>query len=127
MPGDLPLYENDEFRAITKSEWKRDSSVMMSSVMPSVKYSCSASPLMFKNGKTAMEGLSGNVNGTGDETVASEAASTCQSDGSHFTLKACTGRSMFFRARLPRSSKVAFTRPVTASWTVRDIKTPPGG
>ena len=46
-------------RAITKSDWKRDSSVMMSSVMPSVKYSCSGSPLMFWNGSTAIDGLSG--------------------------------------------------------------------
>jgi hypothetical protein len=29
------------------------------------------------------------------------------------SLKAWRGRSMFFRERLPRSSKVAFTRPVT--------------
>src|ERR1044072_5995081 len=36
------------------------------------------------------------------------------------------GRSMFFRARLPRSSKVAFNRPATASWTVREIRMPPG-
>ena len=28
---------------------------------------------------------------------------------------------MSFRARLPRPSTVAFNRPVTASWTVRDI------
>ena len=34
---------------------------------------------------------------------------------------------MFFRARLPRSSKVAFSRPVTASWTVREITMPPAG
>ena len=39
----------------------RDSAVMMSSTMPSAKYSCSGSPLMFLNGSTAMEGLSGSV------------------------------------------------------------------
>ena len=48
-------------RAITNSERKRDSSVMMSSVMPSVKYSCSGSPLMLGNGSTAIDGLSGRA------------------------------------------------------------------
>ena len=35
-----------------------DRSVMMSSVMPSLKYSCSGSPLMLTNGRTAMDGRS---------------------------------------------------------------------
>ena len=43
---------------MTNKERKRDSSVMMSSVMPSEKYSCSGSPDMLVNGSTAMEGLS---------------------------------------------------------------------
>ena len=33
-------------------------SVMMSSVMPSLKYSCSGSPLMLLNGRTAIDGFS---------------------------------------------------------------------
>ena len=33
---------------------------MISSTMPSAKYSCSGSPLMFWNGNTAIEGLSGD-------------------------------------------------------------------
>ena len=32
----------------------------MSSTMPSAKYSCSGSPLMFWNGSTAIDGLSGS-------------------------------------------------------------------
>src|SRR5262249_50557492 len=36
-----------------------DKSVMMSSVIPSLKYSCSGSPDMLVKGSTAMEGLSG--------------------------------------------------------------------
>src|SRR6266566_2861072 len=36
---------------------------MISSAIPSAKYSCSGSPLMFWNGSTAMEGLSGNGGG----------------------------------------------------------------
>ena len=38
---------------------------MMSSTTPSAKYSCSGSPLMFVNGSTAMEGLSGSGSGFG--------------------------------------------------------------
>jgi hypothetical protein len=32
---------------------------MISSTIPSAKYSCSGSPLMFWNGSTAIDGLSG--------------------------------------------------------------------
>ena len=45
---------------MTNSERLRDSSVMMSSAMPSEKYSCSGSPLMLVNASTAIEGLSGS-------------------------------------------------------------------
>jgi len=41
---------------MTNSERKRDSSVIMSSVMPSEKYSCSWSPDILVKGSTAMEG-----------------------------------------------------------------------
>ena len=44
---------------MTNSERERDSSVMMSSVMPSEKYCCSGSPLMLVKGSTAIDGLSG--------------------------------------------------------------------
>ena len=43
------------FRATTSSADTFDRSVVMSSLMPSLKYSCSASPLMFENGSTQME------------------------------------------------------------------------
>jgi hypothetical protein len=33
-------YWNDEFGETTNNEWKRDSSVIMSSVIPSLKYRC---------------------------------------------------------------------------------------
>ena len=49
-----------ELRAMTKSHRIRESAVMISSTMPSAKYSCSGSPLMFWNGSTAIEGLSGS-------------------------------------------------------------------
>src|SRR5262249_44397084 len=54
-----PLYVKLELRAITKSQRMRDSAVMISSTMPSAKYSCSGSPLILANGNTAIDGLSG--------------------------------------------------------------------
>ena len=51
-----------EFRATTKSQRMRLSAVMISSTMPSAKYSCSGSPLRLANGNTAIDGLSGNAN-----------------------------------------------------------------
>src|SRR5215475_1775163 len=96
---------------MTKSDLNRESAVMISSAMPSAKYSCSASPLMLWNGSTAMEGLSGNGSGTFGAAmsaeVISDVTSRCQSDGSHITPKAWTERSMFLSVRLPRSSYVA--------------------
>ena len=58
----LPLKVNDELRAITMSCESFDSAVMMSSEMPSAKYSCSGSPLMLANGRTAIDaaGLADN-------------------------------------------------------------------
>src|SRR4030067_3561084 len=49
-----------ELRAMTNSLGILESPVMIFSVMPSLKYSCSFSPLMFVNGSTAIEGLSGS-------------------------------------------------------------------
>src|SRR5262249_55362581 len=43
-----------------KKEWLCDRLVMMSSVMPSEKYSCSASPLIFAKGSTAIDGFCGS-------------------------------------------------------------------
>ena len=48
-----------ELRAMTKSQRMRESAVMISSTMPSAKYSCSGSPLILANGSTAIDGLSG--------------------------------------------------------------------
>ena len=70
----------------------RDSAVMMSSTMPSAKYSCSGSPLMFWNGRTAIDGLSGSGSGG--------AFRRAEADAEH------TGSlpAMFFSAGSPRSS-----------------------
>ncbi len=52
-----PRNRKDELRAMTNSERYRDNSVMMSSVMPSLKYCCSGSSLILLNGSTAMDGF----------------------------------------------------------------------
>jgi hypothetical protein len=46
-----------EFRAITVRPAIFDKSVMMSSLMPSEKYSCSGSPDMLVNGSTAIDAV----------------------------------------------------------------------
>jgi len=51
-----------EFRATTKSQRMRLSAVMISSTLPSAKYSCSGSPLILASGSTAIDRLSGNAN-----------------------------------------------------------------
>jgi len=43
----------------------RERAVMISSTMPSTKYSCSGSPLRLTNGSTAINGLSGSANSGG--------------------------------------------------------------
>jgi len=48
---------------MTKNQRIFDSAVVMSSTMPSAKTSCSGSPLMFWNSKTAIDGLSGSGKG----------------------------------------------------------------
>ena len=78
-----------------QSERERESSVMMSSVMPSEKYCCSGSPLMLENGRTAIEGLSGREN---DAPVAPGTAPFA-------TLNTCTGLVMFLSSTSPMSSK----------------------
>jgi len=56
------LYVKLELRAMTNSHRMRESAVMISSTMPSAKYSCSGSPLIFWKGRTAIDGLSGSGN-----------------------------------------------------------------
>src|SRR6185436_4460192 len=52
------LYVNEESLAVTCNQRSRESPVMMSSVRPWAKYSCSGSSLRFAKGRTATEGLS---------------------------------------------------------------------
>ena len=52
----LPLNVKAVLRATTDSAETLERSVMMSSLIPSLKYSCSGSPLMLTNGSTQIEG-----------------------------------------------------------------------
>ena len=57
-----------------KSHGSRAIAVVISSTMPSTKYSCSASPVMFWNGNTASDGLSGSGSGAATGSVARDDA-----------------------------------------------------
>ena len=82
-----------EFRAITKSHRMRDNAVMISSTMPSAKYSCSGSPLRFSNGNTAMEGLSGKAGAVvGDNFGAESSIGTAVRCASIFLTTGPTNR-----------------------------------
>src|SRR5262245_13856367 len=88
----------------------RDSVVIRSSVSPSAKYSCSGSPLMFWNGSTAMEGLSGSGSGTSatgadgaSEAGGDSTSGADQSSADHSTRNARIGRAMFFIAQRGKS------------------------
>jgi hypothetical protein len=63
-----------ELRAITNSHGRREIAVVISSTIPSTKYSCSTSPVMFWNGSTTNDGFSGN--GSGALTAAFAASAT---------------------------------------------------
>ena len=52
---DCPLKVKAVLRAVTAKADTFDKSVVMSSLIPSLKYSCSGSPLMFWNGSTQIE------------------------------------------------------------------------
>ena len=96
-----------ELRAITKSQRMRESAVTISSTMPSAKYSCSGSALIFANASTAIDGLSGSgsagTGGAGGLLAASEAR----------TRYTRTGRAMFLTCCSPRSSKIKGSRSRT--------------
>jgi hypothetical protein len=80
-------------------------SVMMSSVMPSEKSSCSGSPLMFLKGSTAIDGFPAEA-----EPVVAVAGSGWTGGVSIATLYTRTGCSMFFNACSPICSKARSSR-----------------
>src|SRR5438477_9250770 len=113
----LPLKANALFLAITEHADTLLRSVMMSSVMPSINYSCSGSPLMLSNGSTQMESL------RGVSTFCAEISSRPAAR----TWNTCTGRSMFLTVCSPMSSKTQGIFPSMLSRTILDRATPPTG
>ena len=95
---------------MTKRPETLERSVMMSSVMPSEKYSCSGSPDMLVKGSTAIEGLSGSGSGSSifTDTLAANPASAI-----HCHTR--TGRSMFLTFCSPKSSNGRSIRSRTCS------------
>ena len=89
-------------------------SVIRSSVMPSLKYSCSASPLMFMNGSTAIDGLAG----TGSEPSARGALA---SRSGALIRNTRTGLAMFLSGRSPRSSRAISDLSRTKSRTAPEM------
>ena len=68
---------------MTNSEWLRDNSVMMSSAIPSEKYSCSGSPLILVKASTAIDGLPGNGNDVTRHHALETAPTDCGSPEPH--------------------------------------------
>jgi len=95
--------------------------VIISSTMPSAKYSCSGSPLKLAKGNTAIDGLSGSGS-TGEVGAARLFAATPRSR----TRKTRTGRAMFLRFCSPMSSKPRSSLPMASSWTRAETQIPPG-
>ena len=66
--------------------WKRDNSVMMSSVMPSLKYCCPGSPLMLVKGRTAVESLSDFASSRGGKNGGEAAPNTLDGHSKAFNV-----------------------------------------
>jgi hypothetical protein len=99
MSTERPLYVKLELRAITVRPAILDKSVIMSSLMPSEKYSCSASPDMLVNGRTAIDAVA-----LGNDLSALSPFPLLTSGlapGRHFQTR--MGRSIFFTVMSPVS------------------------
>jgi hypothetical protein len=110
-----------ELRAITVRPAIFDKSVMMSSLMPSEKYSCSGSPDMLVNGKTAIDAVS--LFGPGLAAL-DRAAVGFTALGCHFQTR--IGRSIFLTLISPPSWKRTLIRLPTLSLTIDETQIPPG-
>src|SRR5271165_21112 len=87
---------------MTKTQQMRLSAVMISSTMPSAKYSCSGSPLILANGSTPTDGLSGRA---GPEPACANGEPAAVT-----TRYARTGRATFLSGCSPMSSKARSRR-----------------
>src|SRR5262249_284647 len=105
-----------ELRAITVRPAIFDRSVIMSSLMPSEKYSCSGSPDMLVNGKTAIDAVATLGKGLSIlDLVASDVARGC-----HFQIR--IGRLIFLTVMSPASWKrtsIRFRRMAAQSEAIR--------
>ena len=116
-----PLKAKLELRAITIRPAIFDKSVMMSSLMPSEKYSCSGSPDMLVNGKTAIDAVA--TFGCGF-AASDRAAVGVVALGCHF--QTLIGRSIFLTLISPPSWKRTSIRLPTLSLTIEETQIPPG-
>lgn len=105
----LPLCTKAELREMTRGSRKRDSSVMMSSVRPSAKNSCSGSPLILTSGSTAMDGFLVMVIAAELSLPFSGAAGA---SGSSRTRKTWIGRVMFLTLWIAEILKCEVVEPV---------------
>ena len=110
-----------ELRAITVRPPIFDKSVMMSSLMPSEKYSCSGSPDMLVNGKTAIDAVATFGSGL---AALDRAAAGVVALGCHFQTR--IGRSIFLTLISPPSWKRTSIRLPTLSLTIDETQIPPG-
>src|SRR6266404_2825344 len=121
MSTALPLYVKLELRAMTNRDFDRDSPVMMSSAMPSAKYSCSGSELRLVKGRIAIEGLSGSVRagfgGSVGLSAIAAAAGPCASRTCPTKRKPLRGSVLMRRCSSPESPialRATFRRVVSA-------------
>src|SRR6185312_3411950 len=85
----LPLYRNEPLRDTTSSADTLLRSVMMSSLMPSLKYSCSGSPLMLTNGNTQIEKHAGSLPDAGGPEALAAFAACAVSEHAIIAANAC--------------------------------------
>ncbi len=107
---------------MTKNERMRESVAVIASTTLSAKNSCSGSPDMLSNGRTAIDGLSGNASAGLTRKIEAAAAPS----SAPRTPKARTGCTMFFTACSPWSSNATALRLRCVIWTVSDTVMPPG-
>jgi hypothetical protein len=110
-----------ELRAITVRPAIFDKSVIMSSLTPSEKYSCSGSPDMLVNGKTAIDAAATLASGL---AALDRAAVAVIAPGCHF--QTLIGRSIFLTLISPLSWKRTSIRLPTLSLTIDETQIPPG-
>jgi hypothetical protein len=127
---------NEELRAMTKNQRSLDNAVMMSSLIPSEKYSCAGSSLILVKGSTAMAGRSGSGNagrdGSSTPSGGASAAWTCRMSSAcvctapmkRKPLRGMVRINCWFRPLSPTAVRAALIRLVSVdSDTIRPPQT----